>query len=144
MASMPLNTDAAMSSGGIISGIPSAVEYADYLITRLPDMLETSMNEVLEEHVKESRENLEKDDDYRRLSQYYDVVSNEDEQDELVFGLFDVPAQLQTKATALEFGDATTPPRAFVRRTLFKEGDKVANKVGKGVRRAMGEVVVDA
>ena len=102
------------------------------------------MNEVLEEHVKESRENLEKDDDYRRLSQYYDVVSNEDEQDELVFGLFDVPTQLQTKATALEFGDATTPPRAFVRRTLFKEGDKVANKVGKGVRRAMGEVVVDA
>ena len=144
MASMSLSTDASLPSGGLISGIPSAVEYADLLSSLLPAMLEYSMNEVLEEHVKESRENLEKDDDYRRLSQYYDVVSNEDEQDELVFGLFDVPAQLQTKATALEFGDATTPPRAFVRRTLFKEGDKVANKVGKGVRRAMGEVVVDA
>ena len=144
MASMPLNTDAAMSSGGIISGIPSAVEYADYLITRLPDMLETSMNEVLEEHVNESREYLKRDDGYRRLSQYYDVVEDEDEQHTLVFGLFDVPAHLQAKATALEFGDATTPPRAFVRRTLFKEGDKVANNVGKGVRRAMGETVADA
>jgi hypothetical protein len=133
-----------MPSGGFISGIPSAVEYADYLITWLPDMLEDSMNETLEEHVNESREYLKRDAGYSRLAQYYDVVEDEDEQHTLVFGLFDVPAHLQDRATALEFGDATTPPRAFVRRTLFKEGDKVANEVGKGVRRAMGEVVADA
>ncbi len=144
MASMPLNTDAAMSSGGIISGMPSAVAYVDYLLTWLPDIMEDAINETLEEHVNESRESLKRDADYHRLSQYYDVVEDEDVQHTLVFGLFDVPSRMQAKATALEFGDATTPPRAFVRRTLFKANDKIAKKVDDRVRHTMGEVVADA
>jgi len=128
----------------MISGIPAAVEYASYLLTRLPSILEYSMNDVLEEHVHDARERLDRDGDYRQLARYYDVVENEDEEGELVFGLFDVPERLKDRAQRLEYGDDKTPPRAFVRRTLFKEGEEIAKKVGKGARRAMGEVVVGA
>ena len=144
MAETPTFNDAPDSSDGLISGVPAVVEYSSYLLSLLPDLLTDATNEVLAEHVEESREYLLGDDDYSALASYYDVVQDEDEPDELVFGLFDVPAKHHNRAVALEFGDPTTPPRAFVRRTVFKEADKVGDAISQIIRKEMGEVVASA
>jgi hypothetical protein len=154
MAETPTFNDAPDSSDGLISGIPAVVEYSSYLLSLLPDILTDATNEVLAEHVEASRESLLRDDDYSALASYYDVVQDEDEggvrvnsdggTDELVFGLFDVPAKHHNRAMALEFGDPATPPRAFVRRTVFKEADKVGDAISQIIRKEMGEVVASA
>jgi hypothetical protein len=93
-------------------------------------------NEVLEEHVSESRERLERDDDYQSIAKYYDVVQvDESDGVELEFGFFKVPDSLSHKPMELEVGDAIHPPKAFVRRTIFKKVDGLVEEMGRKVNQ---------
>ena len=54
---------------------------------------------------------------------------------ELDFGFFNVPDSISHKPLELEVGDAIKPPKAFVRRTIFKKLDDVVEDIGKKVNQ---------
>jgi len=122
----------------LLSGTPAVLGYAYDLLSTLPSVFAQAVNEVLEEHVSESRERLERDDDYQSIAEYYDVVQVEDgegEGFELDVGFFKVPANLSHKPLELEVGDAINPPKAFVRRTIFKKVDGLVEEIGRKVNQ---------
>ena len=130
------------SGRGLITGLPEVLAYGQALIDSLPSVLATSVNEALEEHVEESRKRLKHDEDYEDLASYYDV--SQSDIGEFEFGFLDAPDRLQEKITALEFGDAEQPPRAFVRSTLFKRVPRVFEKISSKVNYRLGEGVQGA
>ena len=120
----------------LLSGTPAVLTSAFDFLSTLPSVFAQAANEVLEEHVSESRERLERDDDYQSIAKYYDVVQVEDgEGVELDFGFFKVPPNLSHKPLELEVGDAINPPKAFVRRTIFKKLDDVVEEIGRKVSK---------
>ena len=62
----------------LLSGTPAVLTSAFDFLSTLPSVFAQAANEVLEEHVSESRERLERDDDYQSIAKYYDVVQVED------------------------------------------------------------------
>ena len=122
----------------LLSGTPAVLTSAFDFLSTLPSVFAQAANEVLEEHVSESRERLERDDDYQSIAKYYDVVQVEDgegEGVELDFGFFKVPPNLSHKPLELEVGDAINPPKAFVRRTIFQILDDVVEEIGRKVNQ---------
>ena len=146
MAVEPL-TDVAESSdehlGLFSSGIPAFISYGNRLCLQLPEIFASAINESLEHHVTETRKVLERDENYSELAPYYDVSQDEDGGDLLSFGFHNLPVHLRESATALEYGDSKgTPMQGFVRRTLHREADPIADQVGNESDRIMGEIVV--
>jgi len=143
MATMPITDDAPAESGGLISGIPSAVSYAHLLNALMPQMISESVNKALESHVKEYREFLKKNEEYAELSEYYDVWQTDG--GDLEFGMWDLPVRLRALADALEFGDVNHPPQAFVRKAVMNvdKPSGVNDSISNSVRRQLGEVVVE-
>lgn len=129
--------------GGLLSGFPAVIDYADNLVKAFPQILAESVNAVLQEHVEDSRELLDRQEEYSGMSQYYDVVQGESPE-EFHFGFDYMPDHLKERANALEFGDAFNPPRAFVRRNVFKKVDELGNKISKKVNHRLGESSLDA
>ena len=120
----------------LLSGTPAVLSYAFEFVATLHSVFAQAANEVLEEHVSESRERLERDDDYQSIAKYYDVVQvDESDGVELEFGFFKVPDSLSHKPMELEVGDAIHPPKAFVRRTIFKKVDGLVEEMGRKVNQ---------
>ena len=125
----------------LLSGTPAVLSQAFEFVKTLPSVFAQAANEVLEEHVSESRERLEHDEDYQSIAKYYDVVQVdkgegiEGEGIEMDFGFFKVPPNLGHKPLELEVGDAINPPKAFVRRTIFKKLDDVVEEIGRKVNQ---------
>ena len=148
MANKPHFDAAAKSSdeyqGLFLSGIPAYVSYGNRLSLQLPEITTYAVNQILDLHVTSTREVLAGDEQYAELAPYYDVTQGEDFSDApgLTFGFFNVPAHLQEKATALEYGDTKTPPQGFVRSTLFKEAAPLSKQISNEMDSLMGEVVV--
>ena len=146
----PFSTDSVPLHGkGLFNGIPAVVTAGVALIEQFPEIVARSLNEALDTHVTKARERLLDDEEYSELSEYYDVVQMEEDTAieggvELAFGFFGMPAKLEELVTLLEYGDANHPPRAFVRRTVFKEIPSVTDSVGVKISYALGSGVVDA
>lgn len=120
----------------LLCGTPAVLSYAFDFVNTLPTVFAQAANEVLEEHVSESRERLERDDDYQSIAEYYDVVQVEDGDGvEMDLGFFKVPPSLSHKPLELEVGDASKPPKAFVRRTIFKKLDGMVEEIGRRVNQ---------
>ena len=128
-------------SGLYWTGIPSHIGFGNLLYQRLPELTEDAVNKALDKHVEEVRKVMFRDDKYRDLAQYYDVVQDEDEADMLHSGLFNVPARLQAKALSLEYGDANQPPQGFLRKAALSGADDVSDYIKFNMGWAMGEVV---
>jgi|TARA_B110001454_G_C12538159_1_gene358195 hypothetical protein len=148
MATEPKMIDAIASSdedyrGFFSSGIPAQISYGNRLYLQLADLTEIAVNKALQKHVDESRTKLERDEEYAPLAPYYDVRQVEDSDDLFEFGLYDVPRSHQPLAKALEFGANSVPPRAFLRRNLFKEAKTLSKDISRELNRLMGEVVTD-
>ena len=136
-------------SPDLIAGTPAVLGYGRLLLELLPSIYAQSLNEALEDHVSKTRRRLEHDDDYAGLAEYYDVVhvKNDSDSDEgitLDFGFFGVPTKLHNRVVQLEYGDANQPPRAFVRRTVFKHFDDVIDALSLKVNHTIGTSMVDA
>ena len=149
MATEPKTIDATASSdedylGFFSSGIPAQISYGNRLYLQLADLMEIAVNKALQQHVDESRIKLERDEDYAPLAPYYNARQMEDSEDLFEFGLFDVPRRFHSLANALEYGSTNIPPRAFLRRTLFKEAKTLSKDISRELNRLMGEVVADA
>jgi hypothetical protein len=121
---------APQGSPSLIEGIPSVLQYAEAVIQALPVTYFTAVNAALNEHVEATRKKLEHDDDYRDLSGYYDVSGVvEDDGIAMEFGFYGVPSNLEGLVSRLEYGDATHPARAFVRRTVYKDFEDIAEDI---------------
>ena len=147
MATEPMMIDATASSdedylGFFSSGIPAQISHGNRLYLQLADLTEIAVNKALQTHVDKSRTKLERDEEYALLAPYYDVRQVEDSVDLFEFGLYDVPRRYQSLAKAMEYGTNSIPPRAFLRRNLFKEAKSLSKEISQELDRLMGEVVV--
>ena len=146
----PFSSDSPPIQGdGIFNGIPSAITAVEDLLGLFPSVYIRALNEALEDHVTDTRKRLEHDSEYSELSEYYDVVQVTDEslsEDgiELSFGFVGLSDKLEKLVTRLEYGDANQPPRALIRRTVFKEITPITDVIGAKISYALGTGVVDA
>tara|TARA_B100000929_G_C15452791_1_gene401742 strand:- start:229 stop:678 length:450 start_codon:yes stop_codon:yes gene_type:complete len=128
----PFSTSSVAPQGSpsLIEGTPAVIQYAEAVIKVLPTAYFMAVNVALEEHVEETRKQLEQDPEYSDLSGYYDVSGVvEDDGIELEFGFFGVPSNLEGLVSRLEYGDETQPPRGFVRRTVYKQFEDIAKNI---------------
>ena len=158
MASKPIVDDAPESSldatgykdaesndefaGFYWTGIPSHIVHGNLLYQRFPKLTEDAVNKALDKHVEEVRKVMFRDDKYRDLAPYYDVVQDEDEADTLNVGLFDVPSHLQDKALSVEYGDANQPPQGLLRKAALSGADDISDDIKANMDYSMGEVVL--
>ena len=124
------------------TGIPSHIVHGNLLYQRFPKLTEDAVNKALDKHVEEVRKVMFRDDKYRDLAPYYDVVQDEDEADTLNVGLFDVPSHLQDKALSVEYGDANQPPQGLLRKAALSGADDISDDIKANMDYSMGEVVL--
>jgi len=124
------------------TGIPSHIVHGNLLYQRFPKLTEDAVNKALDKHVEEVRKVMFRDDKYRDLAPYYDVVQDEDEADTFNVGLFDVPSHLQDKALSVEYGDANQPPQGLLRKAALSGAQSISDDVKSNMNWAMGEVVL--
>jgi hypothetical protein len=136
----PFSTASGSTHGpSLVEGTLAITQYAESLIATLPDTYVLAANVALEAHVKDARKSLKHDPEYSGLSEYYDVEGEfVDDVLELEFGFFGVPDNLQGLVSRMEFGDATHPPQAFVRRTVHKKFNDIANDISTTVNTTLG------
>ena len=129
-----------MFGPSMIGGTPSVFQYAELLIESIPSIYSLSINNVLAEHVNDTRKKLKHDEEYSDLSDYYDVEGTHDGDYgiELELGFFGVPDNLKDLVSRLEYGDANHPARAFVRRTAYKQFEDIVKDVSTKVNVAIG------
>ncbi len=141
-SSMP--TYSTSSSQGLFSGIPAVIAYGDLLYDNIPEIIAESVNVVLDKHVVDSQKSLRRQPEYNSVAKYYDVQQSSDRRTSFNFGFFHpangrLTAKTQQRIHDLEYGDAENPPRAFVRRNLFKKVDSLGNEITKEIRSRLGE-----
>jgi hypothetical protein len=139
----PFSTASGRTHGpSLVSGIPSVIQYAKAMLEAFPSTYAMAVNVALEDHVSTARKELEHDTEYSDLSEYYDVVGEVgDDGIELEFGFFKVPDNLKGLVSRMEFGDANHPPRAFVRRTVYKGLEDIVKDISTTVNVTFGTEV---
>ena len=127
----PFSTNSGPTYGpSLVDGTPAVLQYTEAIFRSLPVTYFLAVNAALDEHVEDTRKKLEHDHEYSVLSDYYDVSGVvTDDGIELEFGFFGAPSNLEGLVSRLEYGDATHPPRGFVRRTVYKHFDDIAAEI---------------
>ena len=95
--------------------------------------------------MEDAHKDLNRQEEYARVANHYDVERSEDREVAFNFGFFNpknraLSENEQALINALEYGDAENPPRAFVRRNLFKKVDQLGREITKEINRGLGEV----
>jgi hypothetical protein len=108
-------------SGLYWTGIPSVVSFGNLLYQRFPELVEVAVNKALDKHVEEVRKVMFRDDKYRDLAPYYDVVQDEDEADTLNVAYLTYPPTYRTRHSPWSTGMLTSHPKVLYVRPLLVE-----------------------